>query len=41
MFDLKWIRDCPGDFDAALGRRGLEPQSDRVLDIDRRRREAI
>jgi seryl-tRNA synthetase len=41
MLDLKWIRDCPGDFDAALARRGLEPLSARVLDMDRRRREAL
>jgi seryl-tRNA synthetase len=40
MFDLKWIRECPDDFDAALARRGMEPQSGIVLDLDRRRREA-
>jgi seryl-tRNA synthetase len=37
---LKWIRECPDDFDAALARRGMEPQSGIVLDLDRRRREA-
>ena len=41
MFDIKWIRECSKDFDVALGRRGLEPQSDRLLDLDRRRREAL
>ncbi len=41
MFDIKWVRECSGDFDAALGRRGLEPQSERILDLDRRRREAL
>ena len=40
MFDLKWIRDCPDDFDAALRRRGLPPQAQEVLALDRRRRDA-
>ena len=38
MLDLKWIRECPQDFDGALGRRGLEPASPRILDLDARRR---
>ncbi len=39
MYDLKWIRDHPEDFDAALVRRGLEPLSEKVLGLDARRRE--
>ena len=39
MFDLKWIRDEPEAFDRGLERRGLEPQSAAVLELDRRRRE--
>jgi seryl-tRNA synthetase len=35
MFDLKWIRDNPEAFDRGLGRRGVPPQSPRVLDLDR------
>jgi seryl-tRNA synthetase len=41
MFDLKWIRESPDAFDSALRRRGLEPQADGVLDLDRRHREAL
>jgi len=40
MFDLKWIRESPETFDAGLRRRGLEPQSAAVLDLDYRRRQA-
>jgi len=40
MFDLKWIRENPEAFDRAMRRRGLEPQSSRVLDLDARRRQA-
>jgi len=40
MFDLKWIRENPDAFDRAMRRRGLEPLSERVLDLDARRREA-
>ena len=39
MFDLKWIRDCPDDFDAGLARRGLEPRAKEVLALDQTRRE--
>lgn len=38
MFDLKWIRDRPEEFDTGLRRRGLEPQSARVLALDTHRR---
>src|SRR6267142_7212606 len=41
MHDIKWIRDNPAAFDAALKRRGLEPQSSSLLAIDERRRTAI
>ena len=40
MFDVKWIRDNPSAFDRGLARRGLAPESDRVLAFDRVRREA-
>src|ERR1700737_321843 len=41
MHDIKWIRDNPAAFDAALKRRGLEPQSSSLLAIDEKRRAAI
>jgi seryl-tRNA synthetase len=41
MHDIKWIRDNTNAFDAALKRRGLEPLSRSLLDIDERRRVAI
>ncbi len=40
MFDLRWIRESPEAFDEGLTRRGLEPASARVLDLDGRRRQA-
>ena len=40
MFDLRWIRESPEAFDEGLTRRGLEPASFRVLDLDARRRQA-
>ena len=40
MFDVKWIRDNPDAFDSALRRRGLDPLSERVVDLDGRRRAA-
>src|SRR5712692_1995531 len=41
MHDIKWIRDNPQAFDAALKRRGLEPLSPSLLAIDEKRRAAI
>ncbi len=41
MFDIKWIRENADAFDAALARRRLEPQAARLLDLDRRRRDAV
>jgi len=40
MLDLKWIREHPGDLDAGLARRGHDPVSGSILDLDRRRRQA-
>mgnify|MGYP006177668561 CR=1 FL=1 len=40
MFDIRWIRDEPEAFDAALKRRGLAPLSGGILALDARRREA-
>src|ERR1700682_4965176 len=41
MHDIKWIRENPQAFDAALKRRGLEPLSASLLAIDERRRAAV
>jgi seryl-tRNA synthetase len=41
MHDIKWIRDNPDAFDAALKRRGLQPLSAALLAIDEKRRAAI
>jgi seryl-tRNA synthetase len=41
MHDIRWIRDNPQAFDAALKRRGLEPMSASLLAIDETRRAAI
>ncbi|MBB4210337.1 seryl-tRNA synthetase [Rhodothalassium salexigens DSM 2132] len=41
MFDIKAIRDNPAAFDAGLARRGLEPRSADLLDLDARRRALI
>jgi seryl-tRNA synthetase len=41
MHDIKWIRENPEAFDAALKRRGLGPLSVSLLAIDERRRAAI
>ena len=38
MFDLKWIRERPEEFDRGLTRRGLPPAAAQVLDLDARRR---
>ncbi|MZR30849.1 serine--tRNA ligase [Sneathiella litorea] len=34
MLDLKWIRENPEVFDAAMARRGLPPQSEGLLTLD-------
>jgi seryl-tRNA synthetase len=41
MHDIKWIRENPDSFDAALKRRGLAPLSPSLLGIDEKRRAAI
>ncbi len=41
MHDIKFIRDNPQAFDAALKRRGLGPMSASLLAIDEKRRAAI
>ncbi|MBN9001594.1 MAG: serine--tRNA ligase [Rhizobiales bacterium] len=41
MHDIKWIRDNPDAFDAALRRRGLEALSPSLIALDEKRRAAI
>lgn len=40
MFDIRWIRENPDAFDAAMARRGLDPQSPALLALDAKRRDA-
>ncbi|MBC8337522.1 MAG: serine--tRNA ligase [Alphaproteobacteria bacterium] len=39
MFDIKWIRENPEDFDRGMARRGLEPQSAALIALDAQRRD--
>lgn len=41
MHDIRWIRENPAAFDAALKRRGLEPLSASLIALDEKRRAAI
>src|SRR5262249_49605543 len=41
MHDIRSIRDNPEAFDQALARRGLSPESKRLLALDERRRATI
>ena len=41
MFDIKWIRDNPDAFDQGLRRRGLEPASAALVELDGKRRQAL
>ena len=41
MLDIKWIRENPKAFDNALIARGMEPLSEKVLTLDKERREMI
>jgi seryl-tRNA synthetase len=41
MHDIRWIRDNPEAFDRGLKRRGLEPQAQRLIALDQRRRTTI
>jgi seryl-tRNA synthetase len=38
MFDLKQIRETPEHFDSGWKRRGLEPQTPKILELDEKRR---
>ncbi|MCE9507092.1 MAG: serine--tRNA ligase [Alphaproteobacteria bacterium] len=38
MFDLKLIRETPGFFDSGWKRRGLEPQTPKIIEMDEKRR---
>ncbi len=38
MFDIKWIRENPTDFDKGLARRGVEPKSAELIALDEKRR---
>lgn len=38
MFDIKWIRDNPEEFDRGLARRGAEAQSAHLIELDEKRR---
>lgn len=40
MFDIRWIRENPDAFDAAMARRGLGPQTPALLELDAKRRDA-
>ncbi|MGC2199099.1 MAG: serine--tRNA ligase, partial [Stellaceae bacterium] len=35
MYDLRWIRDHPAEFDRGLTRRGLPPRAEELLALDR------
>ena len=39
MLDIRFIRDNPDLFDAAMRARGLEPQAERLIELDARRRQ--
>lgn len=41
MFDVKWIRENPDTFDLGLAKRGLEPMSAEILDLDTKRRDHV
>jgi seryl-tRNA synthetase len=41
MYDIKWIREHPEDFDRGLTRRGLEKLSTKLIALDEKRRAAI
>jgi len=38
MLDLRWIRENPAEFDAALGKRKLAPMSQQILEMDEKHR---
>jgi len=41
VYDLKWIRENPDAFDAALDKRGLDGQSAAILKLDEERRALV
>jgi seryl-tRNA synthetase len=41
MLDIKWIRENPQALDAALAKRGAEPASARLIELDEKRRQHI
>ena len=41
MFDVKWIRENPNQFDAGLRRRGVSPRAAALVELDVRRRALI
>ena len=41
MHDIKWIRENPAAFDAAMARRGRGPESPRLLELDEARRRLV
>jgi seryl-tRNA synthetase len=41
MHDIRWIRENPDAFDRALARRGLSPESAKLIALDEKRRAAI
>jgi seryl-tRNA synthetase len=41
MLDIRWIRENPHALDGALARRGMPPDSERLLAFDQARREAL
>ncbi len=41
MFDIRWIRDNPGAFDAGLAKRGLEPSAESLIALDEKRRALV
>ncbi len=41
MFDVKSIRENPGDFDRGMARRGMSAQAEEILLLDTKRRELV
>jgi seryl-tRNA synthetase len=41
MLDIKWIRENPAALDAALTKRGAEPQAEAIIQLDETRRSVI
>ncbi len=41
MFDIRWIRDNPEEFDAGLARRGVSPMAAKAIELDAGRRKTV